>query len=175
MRYSIIFTFVLLLGNLSFAQNVDWRVTLAVGQIINDVALKELSGDSLAVVRNGKTQWIPVQSIIEIRLVRKTTFWQGAKIGGIIGSIAGILHGAINVKVPLDMAETQAEIVLFKMIIVSVTGFLGAVYGGLVGGMIGSLAGIDEVYDLSQMNPASKLNLLHKALLRDRQRMPVNL
>ncbi len=162
-------------SNLTIPQENRWQIKFSDGKngkIISHLSLERLNGDSLKVQYHG-TLSIPVQSILEIRLVRESQFGKGAAIGSGVGAVLGVIS-ATNIKEEppkneLERAfrENFRDEVKAAAIFVGILG--GGLIGGAIGGIIGAAAGADEVYDLSQMNPAGKLTMIQVILSREKQ------
>jgi len=73
------------------AQNNAWQVKLAGGDVLSNVALQNVVGDSLAISQTGQTRRIAVDAIVEMRRAGKSKFWQGAGIGLLAGGATGSL------------------------------------------------------------------------------------
>ncbi len=143
------------------------------GKIISHLSLERLNGDSLKVQYHG-TMWIPVQSILEIRLVRESQFGKGAGIGSGVGLVVGVIAAATSKETsppPQNDVDRALVFVLRPAEEVAKLGMIlsSTLVGALIGGAIGAAAGADEVYDFSQMNLAGKLTMIQVILSKDQQ------
>jgi len=158
----------------AMSQRTTWQVTLSSGDVISNVELQRLNGDSLVVSNALGSQSISVESITEIRLVRKTSFWKGAKTGALIGAATGVAVGvAFGASATPSSGTIGPELDATSLRITAA--FLGAVVygtalavvGGTIGGVVGAVSGVDDVYDLSQMPLRGKLTTIQSLLKRD--------
>ena len=100
MRFSIITTILLIISNLSFAQESNTHLTLTDIDTLFQTSIEELIEDSVKISIVGQSQWIKVDSIIEIRQVKKSKFWQGAGIGLLGGAVLGGVLGRASYEEP---------------------------------------------------------------------------
>lgn len=146
------------------ARENNWQLTLANGDKISSVSLQRLEGDSLAISSAFSDttfmKWISVESIVELRKVKKSKFWKGAGIGFVAGAAAGALIGWATYEEPeptpggwdINWWTSDSN--------ASVGAILFAPVGFLLGGIIGSSAGKDQTYDFTQMKYKQKLDLI---------------
>jgi hypothetical protein len=66
-----------------------WQVTYGDGQILWDVRLVKLAGDSLQVRRGDSLAIVPVARITELRLIKKSEMQLGAPGGGALAALMG--------------------------------------------------------------------------------------
>jgi hypothetical protein len=66
-----------------------WQVTLGEGQILWDVRLVKLAGDSLQVRRGDSLAVVPVAKITELRLIKKSEMQLGGPGGGAMPALMG--------------------------------------------------------------------------------------
>jgi hypothetical protein len=66
-----------------------WQVTYGDGQILWDVRLVKLAGDSLQVRRGDSLAIVPVARITELRLIKKSEMQVGAPGGGALAALMG--------------------------------------------------------------------------------------
>ncbi len=168
----------IILAELLFAvslmsQDTTWQMTLSGGQVISNVEMKKLNDDSLIISNVAGNRSIPVEIIIEIRLVKEGYFWKGAKTGALIGAAIGGVTGAIagaNAKPSPgtlfgDIDKTTLHLVAVPLGAI-VYGAMFGVIGGVIGGPIGAMYGVDEVYDLSNMALRGKLSTIQSILTK---------
>lgn len=154
-----------------FGQEKNWQITLTNGKVISNIFLQQVEGDSIALasVSSATTimKWIPVDSITELRHVKKSKFWKGAGIGFVAGATVGALIGWATYEKPApnpdDWFPDLWEGPEYNAI---GGGILGAPVGFLLGGIIGASMGRDEIYDFSKMNHKQKLNLSFSLVLK---------
>jgi hypothetical protein len=94
MRFSILLGFVALLAispcAAQTASDADrWQVTFGEGQVLWDVRLVKLAGDSLQVKRGDSLAIVPVAKITELRLIRKSEVQVGNPGGGAMAALMG--------------------------------------------------------------------------------------
>jgi hypothetical protein len=66
-----------------------WQVTLGAGQVLWDVRLVKLAGDSLQVRRGDSLAVVPVARITELRLIKKSEMQLGGPGGGAMPALMG--------------------------------------------------------------------------------------
>ncbi len=66
-----------------------WQVTLGDGQMLWDVRLVKLAGDSLQVRRGDSLAVVPVAKITELRLIKKSEMQLGGPGGGAMPALMG--------------------------------------------------------------------------------------
>jgi len=66
-----------------------WQVTYGDGQILWDIQLVKLAGDSLHVRRGDSLAVVPVAKITELRLIKKSQMELGAPGGGAMAALMG--------------------------------------------------------------------------------------
>jgi hypothetical protein len=71
------------------ADSDRWQVTLGEGQVLWDVRLVKLAGDSLYTRRGDSVSVVPVGKITELRLIRKSEMQVGGPAGGAMGALMG--------------------------------------------------------------------------------------
>ena len=140
------------------AQDNAWQIKLAGGDLLSDVALQNIAGDSLAILQSGQARRIAIEAIVELQRAGKSKFLQGAVIGMLAGGAAGALIAAATYEEPkgafaVDPAGRGGTIAAGAVV--------GGIPGFILGGLIGSSAGKVKVYDLSGQTREQK-----KATLR---------
>jgi len=145
-------------ANALLAQDNAWQIKLADGDILSNLSLQNVVGDSLVVSQTGQARRIAVDDIVEMRRAGKSKFWKGAGIGFLAGGATGALIGLATYEEPdpangftLDFGPGANALA---------GGILGGLGGFVVGGMIGASAGKDEVYDFSTKTFEQKLAVL---------------
>ena len=66
-----------------------WQITLGEGQVLWDVRLVKLAGDSLQVRRADSLTVVPVAKITELRLIRKSEIQPGNPTAGTMAALMG--------------------------------------------------------------------------------------
>jgi len=93
MRFGLLLWSLALVAARATAQtnkNADrWQVTYDTGQILWDVRLVKLAGDSLQVRRGDSLAVVPVGKITELRLIKKSEMELGAPGGGAMAALMG--------------------------------------------------------------------------------------
>ncbi len=154
----ITFLFILSSVQTSFCQDYRWKLTLADGKTISEVALDSRSGDSLIVKRDDSTFAVEVGQIHEVRLVRKSNVKQGAIIGAAVGLLAGAVY---YLKTYEEPPNTLLPGVGAKKTVGTINSSVeGGLIGTAVGATVGALWGSDEVYNLSQIGLKGKLTAI---------------
>jgi len=149
-------------SNTLLAQKNNWYIKISNGDILSSVSLQGLVGDSLAISHLGETNWIPVDSIVEMRKLRKSNFWKGVGIGVVAGAVTGALIGyALYELSPREGFDFGP---VFSALAGGITGLPA---GCLVGGVISS-SGKEEIYYLTRRKHEQKLVLIRWILSKDR-------
>ena len=157
MKIVITILALLIATNLLLAKGNNWELTLANGDIISNISIQNLVGDSLALSQSGKISWINVDSIIVIRKIVESKFWIGAGIGALAGTgLGALIASSSNEKSP----SNSFSIRLSQGAAVAIGAVLGGVCGLLIGGIIGATASEDEVYDLAGKTLKEKLGII---------------
>jgi hypothetical protein len=93
MRFGLVLCSLALSARASDAQTTNdadrWQVTYDTGQILWDVRLVKLAGDSLQVRRGDSLAVVPVGKITELRLIKKSEMELGAPGGGAMAALMG--------------------------------------------------------------------------------------
>ena len=164
MKIVIMITMLFLTTNSLLAQENIWYLTLSNGDTISSISLQSLVGDSLVISHLGETNWIPVESIVEMRKVGKSKFRKGIGIGFVAGAAIGALIGLATYGKPSSdgsFFEEGSTIDLGPGVNALAGGIIGGLAGFVVGGIIGSsYSGKDEIYDLSQKKHEQKLEMI---------------
>jgi hypothetical protein len=153
------------MSSLSFAQENNTHLTLINSDTLFQISIEELIDDSVKISFLGQSQWIKVDSILEIRKIKKSKFWQGAGIGFLGGAVMGGVIGRASYK---KSAPSSGN---FNFSLgPGFNTFFGAVIGGitgtLVGGVVGASYGKDELYDLSQKKLEQKIEIIESFIAK---------
>jgi len=157
-RIRIIIVLSLIVFKFSIAQENNWQIVLSDGSKISCISSRILTGGSLFIISSKITQQIPVQSIVKIRIVKKSKFWQGGRIGFFSGATLGALFGIITYDKQKSHNYSEFQIDLSGAITIF-WGITGGLVGFITGGTIGALHGKDIVFDLSGMTLNEKKRL----------------
>jgi hypothetical protein len=152
---------------LSFSQQQNWQFVLADRDTLANVVIREIKGDSVAIAfADAKdADWIPVDSVVEVRKINKPRFWRGAGIGLLAGTVAGAMIGRASYQEPKP-SPNEWNFDFGPGLNTFGGGIVGGAAGFLAGGLIGVAAGRDEVYKLSEMTHSYKINTLRVLLAR---------
>jgi hypothetical protein len=149
------------------AQNKVWQIKLASGDMLSNVSLQNVVGDSLAISQTGQARRIAVDAIVEMRRAGKSKFWKGAGIGFLAGGVTGGLIAAATYEKPKNDFEAIVEDIFATRQTNIVTGaLLGGISGFIIGGLIGSSAGKEQVYDFTQKTREQKSDMLRFIVAR---------
>lgn len=151
------------------SQDRRWQVKMSDGSIIGKVELEQLRDDTLFVLSDSGSHAIPVDSIVEVRLVRDISFRDGAKVGWEVGAVAGAIDGAIEAKGPGLPPNSDlhflADPLVYRPIVALARGIYCGILGSLIGGIVAAIIGTDEVYDFSKVPLAGKLTIINDILI----------
>lgn len=163
---SLISVFIMTASSL-FAKTSYWTITLTHGDTISNVSLQQLKNDSLTISGESFIKFVlPIDSIVELRKPKpgKPSFWKGAGIGLLTGTVAGGLIGWATYS---DSKSSSSSHDSFNLDLdfgpglnIIGGGLVGGVAGFAVGGIIGASCGKDKVYDLSQKTHIQKYNMI---------------
>jgi len=109
------------------------------GQLITGELITVKPHSLLLLDTEGKVVSIDIEEIKVIRIVKKSKFWKGARIGGFIGVIAGAL---------LLLASEEADVGILPFAVFSSRAEQGGVIGVIIGGTIGAVAGTDKTIQI---------------------------
>lgn len=163
MKCSIFITFLLIISNISFAQENNLRLTLINSDTLFQSYIEELIEDSVKISSLQQSQWIKVDSIIEIRQHKGSKFWAGAGLGLLGGAVLGGLIGDATYEHDPNSffgdtsAWRAADYALH-----------GGIYGALGGSIVGALLGKDKVYNLSQKKLEQKIEILNFFVVKEK-------
>jgi len=160
MKKTIVFIVTLILVQSVLAQENHWRLTFDNGTNIRNITQKTLTGDSLFIIHSKIIEWVPLQSIVKIRIVKKSKFWQGAGIGFLSGVLAAGLFGALTYE-RSSYSDVAAGIPA-TAVLLGITTY--GMAGSVIGGTIGSFSGKDIVFDLSGRTLEEKKAVIRKIL-----------
>jgi len=145
------------------AQDNIWNLTLTNGETITGVTLQPLGTDSLVISNMQLTKLISVDSIFELRKVKKSNLWKGAGIGFLAGAVVGALLGLMSYQNP----DPKGALALFGP---GESAFIGALFcapiGFVTGAIIGNISGKDKIYNLSEMSHDQKLETIQMLLAK---------
>ncbi|OQX86181.1 hypothetical protein B6D60_06685 [candidate division KSB1 bacterium 4484_87] len=157
-------------SSVASAQSNYWQMTLCSGKKIIHFSFGNLSKDSLSLIFAETRVKVPIDSIKEIRRVRKSHVLLGMGIG----SITGILLGAILVP-KQDSDKPTHENPLEEELDDIGRGFtvlgalaLGTILGVITGAIVGASMGEDEVHDFSGKTLSSKRGDIELIIKREK-------
>jgi hypothetical protein len=159
MKVKIFISIFIVAASSLFAKTNHWTIVLAHGDTISNVSLQQLKNDSLIISGEEFTKSIPIDSIMELRKPRKPSFWKGAGIGLLTGTVAGGLLGWATHS-DSKSSDSQFDFDFGPGLNIIGGGLVGGVAGFAVGGIIGA-CGRDRVYDLSQETHVQKYNIIY--------------
>ena len=162
-RIGIIIILSLIVFKFSMAQENNWQIILSDGNKISCVSSRILTGSSLFIIGSRITRQIPVQSIVKIRIVKKSKFWEGGKIGFFSGATLGALFGMITYDKQKSHNYSEFQFDLSGAVTIF-WGITGGLVGFITGGTVGALHGKDIVFDLSGMTLEEKKVVIRKIL-----------
>ncbi len=165
MKSAIIISILLIISNVSLAQESNTNLTLVNSNTLIQSSMEELIADSVRISLSGQSQWVKVDSVLEIRIIKKSKFWQGAGIGFLGGAVFGGVLGAASYSKPSPSdsyfnVDSGPGLSTFGGVV------LGGLTGTLVGGIIGASSGKDKVYDLSQKNLEEKIKIIKSIIAK---------
>jgi len=170
-KMGIVIVCLFIIFKTSLAQEKNWQIIFAKGDKIFNVSPQTMTGDSLFIISSGQTRWVSIGSIVRIKIVKKSKFWQGAGIGFASGAAIGVLFSIITCN---KYKSSDSELMLDLSGLATICfGTIGGLTGFITGGVIGSIRGIDEVYDLSKMNLQEKKIAIRKILDRNLKNKPI--
>ena len=155
MKWVRLACFFVLFSNYTFAQNKNYQITFTSGDTISQVSMERVEGDSVEVLRDGQSQWLKIDSIVEIRQVKKMDLWPTTWIAALGGGVIGGVIGKAAYK-------PESSTGYFNFDFTGLNIVAGAVAGVLIGGALGityeAIEGADEVYDLSDKTLEQKID-----------------
>jgi hypothetical protein len=150
------------------AQGSLWIITTPLGDERShprDIAIR---ADRITLNDRKPPADILLENVLELSVFRPSTFWDGAKDGGLIGAGIGAVGGlAAGVVWSSSGDGNAAETVLLSA---AAGGVVFGIVGGLIGGFVHSLSS-DETHDLRMMSAderrALMVELQQEAKLRE--------
>ncbi len=139
-------------------QDNAWQIKLAGSDMLSDISVQNIVGDSLAISQAGQARRIAVDDIVEMRRAGKSKFWKGAGIGFLAGGATGALVAATTYEEPAN--SFAAAFTLDRGSTIVAGAILGGFPGFIIGGLLGSSAGKEQVHDLSNKTREQKLATL---------------
>ena len=136
-------------------------ITKAGGQQIRGKLITVKPNSLLLLDTEGKDVSVGIADIKVIRIVKKSKFWKGARIGGFIGLVAGAL---------LLLASEEANVGFLPFAVFSSRAGQGGVIGVIIGGTIGEVAGTDKTIQIEGKSDLEIKEAMDK--LRKKARIP---
>lgn len=131
------------------AQEFDLEVLLSSGERLSQVAFTRLTPESLIVTsRTDFTDWLALDSVVEVRRENRSSLLPGVLIGGVVG-------GGIGYALKPN-AVRQDEANLYSVA-------FGVVLGGVAGYVVASALQSDDVFDLRGQDRRQKHSRLKEA------------
>ncbi len=140
------------------AQSRYWQMTLCSGKKLTHFSFGDLSEDSLCIHFSEKSAKVAIDSIKEIRCVRKSQLLKGIAIGTVAGTLLGVVLAPKNEPeqpAPKNPLEEELNEVSASLSTIGPIAF-GMVLGFVTGAVIGGAMGKDDVYDFSQRTLSEK-------------------
>ncbi|MBI2619300.1 MAG: hypothetical protein HYW57_04405 [Ignavibacteriales bacterium] len=128
----------------ALAQDHYLWLKLSENRVILNATWRGMEGDSLQLLSGGKSLFVPIEEIEQIRVMREGSIVEGAAVGAGIGLAVGMVAGFLARPVR-DQNRTMET---------------SALYIGIVGGIIGSVAG--SLRDMEQAVPLEGKSVAEK-------------
>lgn len=150
------------------AQGSLWVVTTPLGDERLDPRDIVIRADRITLNDHKPPLDVPLEDVLELSVFRPSTFWDGAKDGGLIGAGIGAVGGlAAGVVWSSSSEGNAAQTILLSA---ATGGVVFGIVGGLIGGFVHSLSS-DETHDLRAMSAderrALMVELQQEAKLRE--------
>lgn len=116
---------------------------------VKSKAMNIVKRDTLWLIQNGKTTKVPVDSIIQLKRVKKGTVVRGLIIGGAIGAM--ITAAVLTAQGWYDYGTDIRPVAINTA---------GLVAGAGIGALIGNAARHDKVYEFEKLSLPQKSNLI---------------
>ena len=169
MKHLFMILFVVIISHPSFAGQNNLQFVLTSSDTLSQATLLQLHADSVEISHSGQVQWVAIDSISEIRHIKKSKFWKGAGIGLLGGAFAGGVIGRITYKKDEDEPDSgpgpDFNIDIDSPGLSTFGGaFFGAIAGTLIGASAGAYAGRDRLYDLSNKSREEKREVIQSII-----------
>ena len=128
---------------------------LSENRAMTNALFQSLSGDSLVVLRGGRRVSVPLQEIVQIRLIRESSILEGAAIGSGVGLAVG---GAVGFS--LRAADKSGSSPLR-------TALMFGVMGAIVGSLSAALDHPDAIVHLAGMTVAEKRKMIETIVTKN--------
>lgn len=116
---------------------------------VKSKAMDIVKRDTLWLIQNGKTTKVPVDSIIQLKRVKKGTVVRGLIIGGATGAV--VTAAVLTAQGWYDYGTDYRPIAINSA---------GLAIGAGVGALIGNAARHDKVHELEKLSLPQKSNLI---------------
>jgi hypothetical protein len=136
----------------------QWRVVLASGETYHDATLEALHGDTLLLREKRRAVSVDLRDLVRLR----RTIRSGATTGAWIGAGVGVGMTVATYVLSRRNSHGDAMVGAAMIILVPVTGGLGA----FLGGALGQFDRDEEVHELSSMPLTEKGMLVEEILAR---------
>jgi outer membrane lipoprotein SlyB len=175
MKHLFMICVVFIISHPSLAGTNNLQFVLSNGDTLSQLCIVQLDADAVEISHSGRLQWVAIDSIAEIRHIKRSKFWKGAGIGLLGGAFAGGVIGRITYKEDADEPDSGPG-PDFNLDIdspgLSTFGgaFLGALAGTLVGATVGAYSGKDDVYNLFQKEREEKREVIQTIIEKTKKR-----
>ena len=143
------------------AQKQVWQLYTIDDQPYNPVVLDTLAGDTLIIYSAGKTYKMPLTNIKYLKRQRRSQAGAGLLAGVVAGGLAGNWFARRSRSDENSFSEVFAD---GYEVLSTVVGCLA---GGAVGAVIGQAAGADVYFDLQNMSPEKRRQLVSALAARN--------
>lgn len=156
-RLTVLATLLLMINQVLWPQSQNHFVWLRLSdeRIIINAQFEQISTDSLIVLRGGRMTGIPLEEIIQIRVIREVSIINGMFIGAGAGIVAGAVIGAIAKS--SDPTSWSPAVAAFSF----------AIVGGVVGSVVSSFGQPGDVVDLKNKTAYEKREIILKLLSKE--------
>ncbi len=121
-------------------------ITKTDGQQIRGELITVKPKSLLLLDTEGKDVSVGIKDVRVIKIVKRPKFKTGARLGGLIGWVGGVLYAAISYEEPHEGAGIALGI-LYGLVL----GIIGGGTGALIGGIVGAAVITDETIQIEGM------------------------
>ncbi len=153
MKHVLLIALLFTIPSVAQTQELYIWMALSRSRIIVNATWVGMAGDSIEILRGGKSFFVPIEEIEQIRIMREGSIMEGAAVGaGIglaVGTVAGLLARPSNDR--HGTLETSALTI--------------CLIGGIVGSVTGSLQGMEETVTLTGKTTVTKIEIISRLVL----------